>query len=59
MLMPAMLVGGHLLIAVADRLPRVDYEQTCREATTGELAASDKFSTCMGRRGQRLQSTRP
>jgi hypothetical protein len=45
--MSAMIFGGHLLIAVADRIPQVNFERTCREATSGELAASDRFSVCM------------
>jgi hypothetical protein len=45
-LMPAIIVGGHLVIAVADRLPVVNFEQTCR-AATGELRMNDRFETCV------------
>jgi hypothetical protein len=45
--MPAMIVTGQLVFAVADRIPQVNFERTCREATSGELAVTDRFSVCM------------
>ena len=44
---PAMILGGHLAIAVADRLPAVNFEQTCREATSGQNRTNDKFEDCV------------
>jgi hypothetical protein len=46
-LMPAIIVGGHLVVAVADRPPVVNFEQTCREATTGGLRTNDTFEICV------------
>jgi hypothetical protein len=46
-LMPAVIVGGHLVITVADRPPTVNFEPTCRAAATGELRTSDRFETCV------------
>jgi hypothetical protein len=46
-LIPAIIVGGHLVVAVADRPPVVNFEQTCREETTGEMRTSDKFEVCI------------
>jgi hypothetical protein len=45
-IMPAMLVGGHLLITVVDRVPEVNFERLCREATTGDFGSNDKYSVC-------------
>jgi hypothetical protein len=55
-LMPAMMVGGHLLIAAADKIPAVNFERLCRETTSGELGINDKFNVCVDdERGARDQ----
>jgi hypothetical protein len=46
-LVPAVIVGGQLVVAVADRPPTVNFEQTCRAAATGELRMDDKFELCV------------
>ena len=46
-MIPAMIVGGHLAFAVADRPPVVNFEQTCREETTGEMRTNDTFEVCI------------
>jgi hypothetical protein len=46
-LIPAIIVGGHLVVAVADRPPVVNFEQTCREATTGDRRLNDKLENCL------------
>jgi hypothetical protein len=47
-LVPAVIVGGALVVAVADRPPVVNFEPTCRAAATGELRTDDRFETCVG-----------
>src|SRR3984885_587463 len=46
-LMPAIIVGAHLAVAVADRPPAVNFEQTCRATETGGLRINDRFETCI------------
>jgi hypothetical protein len=46
-MIPAIIVGGHLAVAVADRPPVVNFEQTCREETTGDMRTNDKFEVCI------------
>jgi hypothetical protein len=46
-IVPALIVGGHLTVAVVDRPPVVNFEQTCREETTGEMRTNDKFEVCI------------
>jgi hypothetical protein len=46
-MIPAIIVGAHLAVAVADRPPVVNFEQTCREETTGDLRMKDKFEVCV------------
>jgi hypothetical protein len=46
-LMPAIIVGGHLAIAVADRPPVVNFGQTCRATEAGGLRINDGFETCV------------
>lgn len=44
-MIPAIILGGHLAVAVADRPPVVNFEQTCREETTGDTRT--KFDLCV------------
>ncbi len=46
-MMPAIIVAGHLAVAVADRPPALNIEQTCREETTGALQTNDKIDVCI------------
>lgn len=46
-MIPAIIVSGHLAVAVADRPPVLNFEQTCREETTGEMRKGDKFEICV------------
>ena len=43
----AIIVGAHLAVAVADRPPVVNFEQTCRDETTRDARAGDKFEHCL------------
>jgi hypothetical protein len=43
-MIPAIIVAGHLAVAVADRPPVVNFEQTCREEA---LRTNDKFELCI------------
>ncbi len=46
-LFPAMLVGGHLLVAVADRVPDLNFEPICRDGEAQKLGVKDDSATCM------------
>jgi hypothetical protein len=46
-MIPAIVVGGYLAVAVADRPPVVNFEQTCREEMTGDMRTNDKFEVCI------------
>ena len=43
-MIPAIIVAGHLTVAVADRPPVVNFEQTCREEA---IRTNDKFEICV------------
>jgi hypothetical protein len=44
---PAIIVGGQLVVAVADRPPQVNFEQTCRAASSETLSMNDHFDDCV------------
>jgi hypothetical protein len=44
---PVMIVGGQLLIAVADGIPQVNFEQTCRAAASEAVGMNDRFEDCV------------
>src|SRR5579862_2547413 len=44
--MPALIVGGQLLIAVADGVPSINFERTCQEATSTKLGTSERIEDC-------------
>jgi hypothetical protein len=45
---PAMILGGHLAVTVADRPPTINLEQGCRQMTSGEnRRANDRFEDCV------------
>ena len=46
-LFPAMLVGGHLLVAVADRVPDLNFEPICRDGEAQKLGVKDDSAICM------------
>jgi hypothetical protein len=46
-LFPAMLVGGHLLIAVVDQVPDLNFEPLCRNGASQGLGGRDDREVCM------------
>jgi hypothetical protein len=46
-LFPAMMIGGHLLIAVVDKVPDLNFEPICREGAGEKLAGKDDVGTCI------------
>jgi hypothetical protein len=46
-LFPAMMVGGHLLIAVVDKVPDLNFQPICRQSGPGNLAGKDDIRTCL------------
>jgi hypothetical protein len=46
-LFPAMLVGGHSLVAVADRVPDLNFEPICRDGEAQKLGVKDDSATCV------------
>ena len=46
-LFPAMMVGGHLLIAVVDKVPDLKFEPLCREGAAEIRGAKDDSQVCM------------
>jgi hypothetical protein len=46
-LFPAMMVGGHLLIAVVDKVPDLNFEPICREVAAEIKGAKDDSAVCM------------
>jgi hypothetical protein len=43
---PALIVGGQLVIAVADGVPAINFEQTCRDASSAKLGTSERVEDC-------------
>src|ERR1700738_4784094 len=50
-LFPAMMVGGHLLIAVVDKVPDLNFQPICRESGPANLAGKDNMQTCLEAEG--------
>src|ERR1700730_8375046 len=48
---PAMMVGGHLLIAVVDKVPDLNFEPICRESGAANLAGKDDMRDCLRAEG--------
>jgi hypothetical protein len=46
-LFPALVVGGHLLIAVVDQVPDLNFEATCREGAGQNLGVKYDSGICM------------
>jgi len=46
-LFPAMLVGGHLLVAVVDRVPDLNFEPICRDRAAENLGVKDDSAVCI------------
>jgi hypothetical protein len=46
-LFPAMMVGGHLLIAVVDKVPDLNFEPICREGAAEIKGVKDDSAVCM------------
>jgi hypothetical protein len=45
-LFPAMLVGGHLLIAVVDQVPDLNFEPLCRSGISNGMGGRDDREVC-------------
>jgi hypothetical protein len=46
-LFPAMMVGGHLMIEVVDKVPDLNFEPICRDAAGEQLGIKDNFAICI------------
>jgi hypothetical protein len=46
-LFPAVLVGGHLLVAVVDQVPDLNFEPLCRDGARQNLGVSYDSAICM------------
>ena len=46
-LFPALMVGGHLMIAVVDKIPDLNFEPICRDAAGEQLGIKDNFAICV------------
>ena len=46
-LFPAMMVGGHLLISVVDKVPDLNFEPICREGAAEIRSTRDDSQVCM------------
>jgi hypothetical protein len=46
-LFPAMLVGGHLLVAVVDRVPDLNFEPICRDRAAENQGVEDDSAVCI------------
>src|SRR5260370_7016534 len=55
-LVPVLLIGAHLTIAVADPIPTLNVEPSCRAAASGDLGIKQDMSICLDdERGAREQ----
>jgi hypothetical protein len=50
-LFSAMMVGGHLLMAVADKVPDLNFEPICRDSGALDLAGKDDMQDCLKAEG--------
>jgi hypothetical protein len=50
-LFPALMVGGHMWIAVADRVPDLNFLPTCRASGPANLAGKDDMQACLEAEG--------
>jgi hypothetical protein len=46
-LFSAIIVGGHLTVAVMDKIPDVTFEQLCKDAASGNIGINDSFDVCV------------
>jgi hypothetical protein len=46
-LVPVLLIGAHLTIAVADPIPTLNVEPSCRAAASGDLGIKQDMSICL------------
>src|SRR5882757_1737052 len=46
-LFPAMLIGGHLMIAVVDKAPDLDFDPVCRSAASESLGSKNEYQICI------------
>ena len=47
LLVPALMVGAHLTIAVADPVPTFNVEPSCRQAASGDIGIKQDLSVCL------------
>jgi hypothetical protein len=47
MVLPALMVGASLTIAVADNVPRLDVNPSCRAAASGMVGVKQDMSVCL------------
>jgi hypothetical protein len=47
LLVPVLLIGAHLTIAVADPIPTLNVEPSCRAAASGDLGIKQDMSICL------------
>jgi hypothetical protein len=50
-LFPALMVGGHMWIAVADRVPDLNFLPVCRASGPANLAGKDDMQACLEAEG--------
>jgi hypothetical protein len=46
-LVPVLMIGAHLTIAVADPIPTLNVEPSCRAAASGDLGIKQDMSVCL------------
>ena len=44
---PLLLVGAHLIVAVADPIPTLNVKPSCREAASGAIGIKQDLSVCL------------
>ena len=46
-MIPVLLIGAHLAIAVADPVPTFNVEPSCRQAAAGDIGIKQDLSVCL------------
>jgi hypothetical protein len=46
-MIPVLLIGAHLTIAVADPVPSFNVEPSCRQAASGDIGIKQDFTACL------------
>jgi hypothetical protein len=59
MLVPALFIGAHLTMTVADPIPEFNVEPSCRAAATGNIGIKQDLAACLDdEKGARQQLTK-